>query len=292
MPPPEALESPLPRAIALEEVTDAELTRFADLIYARTGIRVSPQKRMLLSNRLRRRLRATGVKNFGHYFDHLKRLRPDDAEWDAFLQEITTHETYLFRDESQWRWFRGEFLPECAEAARSGRRARSLRIWSAACSTGDEPATAACCIAASLPNFSQWNVRITATDIGVGALDQARRGEFGQRAMRLAPDDVRRRFFAKDASAAVWRARPILTDMIAYRQHNLMQPLEEKAFDLVMLKNVLIYFDPASRATVVGHVRASIRPGGYLLIGAAEGVSDLLHDFHRLHPWLYRRPAP
>ena len=172
---------------ALEQVSEAELARFAALIYARTGIRVSPQKRTLLSNRLRRRLRVTGIAGFGAYYEHLKRLRSHDPEWDAFLQEITTHETYLFRDEKHWEWFCREFLAECQAQAAAGQRRRTLRIWSAACSTGDEPVTAACCAAACLADFSQWSVRIVGTDIGVGALEQARAGVFGQRAMRLVP---------------------------------------------------------------------------------------------------------
>ena len=268
------------------------MARFAALIYARTGIRISPQKRTLLSNRLRRRLRASGIKSFAQYYDHLKGLRSSDPEWDAFLQEITTHETYLFRDESQWQWFRQEFLAECASEAAAGRRRRSLRIWSAACSTGDEAFTAACCAAACLPIFGQWNVSIVGTDIGVGALEQARCGVFGQRAMRLVPDNYCRRFFTKAADAPVWHAKPILTGMVSFRRHNLMEALAEKPFDLVLLKNVLIYFDAASKNTVLGHVRSSIRPGGLLITGAAEGIADWVHDFQRLQPWLHRKPEP
>ena len=110
---------------SLDQVTEAELRRFAELIYARTGIHVSPQKRTLLSNRLRRRLRVTGIADFAQYYDHLRRLRPNDAEWDAFLQEITTHETYLFRDEGQWDWLAGNSwqtaTPRPARANASGR---------------------------------------------------------------------------------------------------------------------------------------------------------------------------
>ena len=284
------LEIPAFSGAPLAQVTDVELGRFADLIYARTGIRVSPQKRTLLSNRLRRRLRVTGIADFAAYFEHLKRLRPADAEWDAFLQEITTHETYLFRDENQWDWFRREFMAECAARGTSAGQQRSLRIWSAACSTGDEAMTAACCIAACLPNVSQWNIRIVGTDIGVGALEQARSGVFGERAMRLTPDDYRQRFFTKVDNAAVWRAKPILTGMVDFRQHNLMDVLAEKPFDLVFLKNVLIYFDAASKKTVVGRICASIRPGGLLVAGAAEGISELLQGLQRIHPWLYRKP--
>ena len=135
---------------SLQQVTDTELRKFAELIYDRTGIRVSPQKKTLLSNRLRRRLRQTGIETFGEYFKYLRTLKSRDSEWDAFLQEITTHETYLFRDEAQWDWFRKTYLPERLAESRSG-SARKFRIWSAACSTGDEAMTIATCVAASLP---------------------------------------------------------------------------------------------------------------------------------------------
>ncbi len=274
----------------LEQVTDKELRQFADLIYSRTGIRVSPQKKTLLSNRLRRRLRQTGIDSFTAYFEHLKKLSAGHAEWDAFLQEITTHETYLFRDEQQWTWFRNAYLEEVSARARGGKGPKTLRLWSAASSTGDEAYTAACCIAACLPNASQWTIQIVGTDIGAGAIEQAKAGVFGERAMRLVPEDYRRRFFTKAKDAHLWQAKPVLRHMVAFRQHNLMQPLRDRPFDMAFLKNVLIYFDAASKKTVVENVRAAIRPGGLLLAGAAEGITDYVRDFQRLQPWLYRSP--
>jgi len=235
----------------LVEVTDGELARYAELIYRRTGIRVAPQKKTLLSNRVRRRLRETGIDSYGAYYQHLKRLRPSDPEWGAFLQEITTHETYLFRDEGHWDWLRNVYLPQVAAEARSGSRPRRLRVWSAACSTGDEPFTAACCIADSLANHQQ--------------------------------------FFKKAAGAGVWQAKPVLTRMVAFRHHNLLDPLREMPFDLVFVKNVLIYFDRASKRRVMDNVRAAVRPGGLLVAGAAEGIGELLKDYARVQSWLYRR---
>jgi len=272
------------------QVTDAELKKFAELIYNRTGIRVSPQKKTLLSNRLRRRLRETGIETFGDYYRHLKKLRSQAPEWDAFLQEITTHETYLFRDEQQWEWFRKEYLADRAAEARQG-APKKLRIWSAACSTGDEPYTLACCISADLTNHGQWDVTILGTDIGTGAIEQASTALFGERAMRLVSPDLRRRFFTQAKDAAIWQAKPALTKMIRFKQHNLMEPLREPPFDLVLLKNVLIYFDAASKQTVMDNVRAAIRPGGLLMAGAAEGIAEMVRDFTRVHPWLYRKPA-
>ncbi len=273
----------------LKQVTDAELRDFAELIYQRTGIHVSPQKKMLLSNRLRRRLRETEIEDFTEYYKYLKRLKDTDPEWDAFLQEITTHETYLFRDESQWNWFRTVYLAARAAESPAAGGKRELRIWSAACSTGDEPYTAACCIAAALPNLAQWNIRILGTDIGIGALEQAEAGIFGERSMHLVPEDYRRRFFRKAPKAQVWQARPELASMLGFKQHNLMAPLKEKPFDIVFLKNVLIYFDAASKRTVMNNVRAVIRPGGLLVAGAAEGITEIVKDWKRLQPWLYQK---
>ena len=169
--------APIASVVPLTEVTDEQLA-LCGVDLPATGIRVVPQKKTLLSNRVRRRLRETGIAGFDEYYKHLTRLRADDPEWDEFLQEITTHETYLFRDENQWRWFRETYLPQCAAEARSGNRPASLRIWSAACSTGDEAFTAACCVAACLPNYQQWRIRILGTDIGVGAVAQATSARF------------------------------------------------------------------------------------------------------------------
>jgi len=289
MPMPEAVQLTFPE-INLPQVTDDQLARYARLIYDRTGIRVSPQKKTLLSNRLRRRLRDTGIRGFETYYDYLRQLRADDPEWDAFLQEITTHETYLFRDEVQWDWFRNSFLPDCAEAARQGRQPRQLRIWSAACSTGDEAYTMACCLAAHLPNFQAWTIRILGTDIGVGAIQKAEEAVFGQRSMRLVRPEYLR-FFTKARDGHIWQAKPVLRDMVRFRRHNLLERLPELPFDLVVLKNVLIYFDATSKARVIENVRATLRAGGLLMTGAAEGVADLVRDYERVQPWLFRHPC-
>jgi chemotaxis protein methyltransferase CheR len=276
---------------SLEQVSDSLLARYADLVYTKTGIRVSPQKKALLSNRLRRRLRSTGIEGFEQYYHHLKQLSPRDPEWDAFLQEITTHETYLFRDRTQWDWLCHVYLPQRAAAPPPHGQQRSLRIWSAACSTGDEAFTAACCIAAHLPNFAQWKIQIVGTDIGKGAVEQARTGTFGERAMRLVPDAQRRCYFSKTKSTDEWQAKPILTGMVTFRQHNLLEPLHERPFDLVFLKNVLIYFDRESKKRVIANLQSMVSPGGFLVAGTAEGVAELLKGFERVESWLLRKPA-
>ncbi len=274
--------------VAAEQINDAEMTRFVDLIYKVTGIRISTQKKTLLSNRIRRRLKQTGVETFEAYYLKLKRLPASDLEWDRFLEEVTTHETFLYRDQVQWDWFQREFLPGVIASQRETKGPKALRIWSAACSTGDEAMTIATCIASTLPNLSEWRVQIVGTDIGVGALEQAKKAVYNERAMHLVPEICKKKFFTRQPDGTSWQANPILTGMVNYRQHNLLEPLNEAPFDLVFLKNVLIYFDDVSKKTAVGHIRKLIRPGGLLVAGAAEGVSDLLRELQRLQPWLYQ----
>ncbi len=272
-------------------VTDAQLANYAKLIYKRTGIRISPQKKTLLSNRLRRRLRKTGIEGYDDYFKHLNGLPPSDPEWDLFLQEITTHETFLFRDEIHWQWFRDTYLPQIASDARKEKRKRTLRILSAACSTGDEAFTIATCVAAELTTLGSWKIEILGTDIGVGAVEQARSAVFGERAMRLVPEKLQKRFFTKAKDVNIWHAKPMLTQMTRFRPHNLIEPLQEAPFDIVFLKNVLIYFDNPSKEIVLDHMRKVICPGGYLIAGAAEGIAGLVKDMRREHSWLFQKKS-
>ena len=142
-----------------------------------------------------------------------------------------------------------------------------------------------------MPDFAKWNVQILGTDIGIGAVEQARTAVFGERAMGLVPDAYRKGYFTKAKDAEIWQAGPVLTRMVAFRQHNLLEPLREKPFDLVFLKNVLIYFDRDSKKRVMANVQPMIRPGGMLVAGAAEGVTDLVRGLMRIEPWLYQKPG-
>lgn len=271
-----------------EQISDALLSQYADLIYSVAGITISPQKKVLLSNRLRRRLKATGIESFEAYYRHLKKLSASEPEWDEFLQVVTTHETYLFRDERHWTWLSEEYLPAVRTECASGKRSRELRLWSAACSTGDEAYSMASCIADGLIDRDRWSISIVGTDIGTGAVEEARNAVFNERAMRLVPERMKTRFFTKARDAEVWTAKPELSKWVQFKQHNLLDRLPDAPFDVVYLKNVLIYFDAGSKQKVVDHVRSKIKPGGYLVTGGAEGISSMLKDMDSIHPWLHR----
>ncbi|MBA4016971.1 MAG: histidine kinase [Pirellula sp.] len=273
------------------DVTPQQLRRYAQLVYQKIGVTISEQKTTLLSNRLRRRLRATGLKCYDDYYELLCRTSTADAEWEAFLQEVTTHETFLFRDKTHWDWIHGVFLPELMAQVRAGKRRPTLRVWSAACSTGDEATSVACCAADKLSPLANWKVEIVGTDVGCGAVAAAQRGEFSERAVRLVPESMRKRFFEHAPGSPIWSSKPVLRDMLRFTTHNLLEPSREAPFDLVLLKNVLIYFDAASKKKVLDQVRRVIRPGGVLITGAAEGVSELVRDLETTHGWLHRIPT-
>lgn len=279
----------MPLATTPQLLTDDEQARFAALIYERTGIRIPPQKKTLMSNRIRRLLRNRDAETFESYYRHLRGLPSSHADWDAFLQEITTHETYLFRDMNQWDWFRDTYLAELRSRQRRDGGPATLRIWSAACSTGDEPYTIACCVADRLGATGQWQVEIVGTDIGSDALRQAREAILDERAMQYVPDHYRRRFFTA-SDGGRWQAKPILTDRVRFRSHNLLEPMRGLPFDLIFLKNVLIYFDADSKRRVFAQIDQALKGQGLLVSGPAEGIGDLVGGYDRLQPWLHRKP--
>lgn len=264
------------------------MKRYGDFIYEVAGIRIASQKKTMLSNRLRRRLRATGIEDFDEYLNQLKRLPRSHEEWDAFLQEVSTHETYLFRDAGQWEWFQSTFLANIVSDARKGLRERNIRIWSAASSTGDEAHTVAACIAAKVPNLAQWKIEILGTDIGHDAVRQATEGVFDERAMHQVPLEYTRRFFDARPDGKTWIFKSMYKDWLKFRKHNLLDPIREKPFDLVFVKNVLIYFDRESKTRVLGNILPLIKPGGYLLTAAAEGVANLVPMLTKQNAWLFR----
>jgi chemotaxis protein methyltransferase CheR len=142
-----------------------------------------------------------------------------------------------------------------------------------------------------LSPLSAWKVEILGTDIGAGAVEKARRLTFGERAMHLVPDSYRKRFFAPVATSCDFTAKPILRDMLHFQVHNLLEVLREPPFDLIVLKNVMIYFDNESKKKVLDNIRKLLRPDGTIITGPADGASEFLKDFRSSQGWLHRAPS-
>ena len=270
------------------ELTDDEFKRFCGLIYRTAGIRIADTKRVLVANRVRRRLRATGIKTFSEYYSFLT-SPAGGGEMPLFLDAITTNETYFYRDIHQYAWLGETFLPEIAQRTAQHKRPRSLRIWSAACSTGEEPYSIALKVMAKRHLLSGWKIALVGTDLSGAVLASARAGVYDERAIRQVTPEERKRFFDENAAAGRWTIKDEVRSLVTWKLHNLLTPLREEPFDCIFLKNVLIYFDAASKQTVVRNVLAAMAKGGYLVIGPTEGIYTMLDPLTKLKPWLYQK---
>lgn len=273
----------------LVRLNPSQFERFRDFVYAKSGIRIPPNKVTMLSNRIRRRLKAGEFDDFDAYYSYL--TGPGAGrELEHFLDSITTNETSFFRTPHHFDWIRGEFLDEMVAQARRGERPQSLRLWSAGCATGAEPYTIAICLKENLYRLRGWDLTIVGTDISQEALRAAQDGAFAPRALTCFENerDLRRHFVAAER-AEHWRVRPDVRELVVFENHNLMQPMVRAPFDCVFIRNVLIYFDRASKETAIHNLIQAMAPGGYLVVGPSEGIYDMLDPLERIHPFVYRK---
>jgi chemotaxis protein methyltransferase CheR len=270
------------------ELTQDEFERFCAKIYEVSGIRIPGTKKVMVSNRLRRRLRATGIAGFSDYYRYLI-SSAGVAEMPLFLNEITTNETYFYRDVHHFDWLRDAYFPELVDEFRHRKRSRKLRIWSAASSTGEELYSIAMRLAPLRAQFAGWTITLLGTDLSVAALQAARAGSYDERAVRLVSQADRQRFFDHDPQTSRYIVKEELRAMASWKVHNLLQPLKEEPFDCIFIKNVLIYFDAESKKIVTRHLINSLAKGGYLVVGPTEGIYNMLEPLEKRKTWLYQR---
>jgi chemotaxis protein methyltransferase CheR len=272
------------------ELNTEEFTRFQQFIYETCGIRVPETKRSLLSNRIRRRVKAGGFDGFRSYLQHLTSRR-GQGEIESFLDVVTTNETSFFRTDKHFDWFRSEFVPEAIRNAQQGLRPRSLRVWSAACSTGEEPYTLAICLLENQFRLKNWKLKVVGTDISTEAIQQAERGIYKERAMEGVDSKRRRRYFTQPSGQPLWLVRPAVKELVEFQRHNLIEPLGLEPFDCVLIRNVLIYFDRDSRQRVIHNLVSSMTDNAYLIVGPSEGIYDMLGNLKKHSTFLFQKTA-
>jgi chemotaxis protein methyltransferase CheR len=250
-----------------------------------TGIALSEQKRELVYGRLARRLRALNLKTFREYRNL---LASDSDELVQFCNAITTNLTAFFREPHHFDHLRDEVLKPLA--AQGGRR--RFRIWSAACSTGEEPYTLAMTVLEALPEAERWDLRILATDLDSDVLGKASRGVYLADRLRTLSAERRRRFFTpvQGAREASFQVTPDLQRLITFKQLNLMHPLPMKGpLDLIVCRNVLIYFDKDTQRDLVSRMSRLQRPGDLLYLGHSESLFKVSNDYSLIGRTIYRR---
>lgn len=250
------------------ELNDATFDLFRELIHRETGITMRESKKVLVTNRVRRRLAALRLPSYEAYYDMLTSARAGAAgEMAHFIDAVSTNETYFFRGDSHFDAMRSLVLPELFS------RKQSLRIWSAGCSTGEEPYTLAMVILECAKGKWNGEISITATDINTSVIGRAREGTYAGRTLQRVPREILERYF-EPLDAGAWRVIEPVRRRVSFSVHNMLveQP-PGQGFEIIFCRNVMIYFDRETQARLVdGSFASAISKDGYLFIGHAESL--------------------
>jgi chemotaxis protein methyltransferase CheR len=266
-------------------ITAEEFQRFRTLIYDESGISLSEQRQTLLASRLSKRLRDLGLASFSEYYAMVTR-DPTSEEFTRMLDLISTNKTNFFREPKHFDFLRNQIVPELEHTKR-------IRIWSSACSTGEEPYTIAMTLFDSVQNSAQWDFRILASDLSTRVLAKAVSGMYEEDRFRGVPPDVIKRHFLRGRGdqTGIFKVKPHLADAITFRHVNLMDdrfPIKSP-LDLIFCRNVMIYFDRSTQENVVNKFHHYLKPGGYLFIGHSESLQWVTHPFKTVAPTIYQK---
>ncbi len=269
----------------LIQLSDQEFATIQKTVYEAAGIAIADSKRRLLSGRVRQRLKALSLDSFAAYLKFLASDRTG-VELIALLDVVSTNETSFFRTQTHFDWFENTFLPEQSELLNESNGPKRLTIWSAASSTGEEAYTLAMLLYRNRDKFRGVEMRILGSDISTSVVERARIARYNNDAVNKLPEEFKQYFEAKDGGMQVIEPVKKLVD---FQTHNLMKPAPLNRLDCVFVRNVLIYFDRKSKASVIEAVIKCLRPGGYLVVGPSEGILEVPDGLARRQPFLFQR---
>ena len=271
-------------------VSPAVFQKFQKLIYSETGIWLGSSKTALLCGRLFRRLRELGIASLEIYYERV--AGPEQHEERArMIDAITTNETRFFREPRQFEFLMQKVFPRWRADAEQGVRAKRVRLWSAGCSSGEEPYTLAMLLERHLPSAEGWDARILATDISNRVLEKARKGIYPLARSGELPQDLLHGFMLRGMAErhGEMKVKIELQQMIDFRRLNLDQEsgISEGPFDVIFCRNVLIYFDLASKRRVVESLVRHLVATGFLFVGHAENLNSVSPQLRSLEPSIY-----
>ncbi len=266
--------------------------KFKKLIYSETGIWLGPAKTALLCGRLFRRLRSLEIASLEDYYDVV--ARPDQPDERArMIDAITTNETRFFREPRQFEFLAQTLIPRWRAEEERHLRAKKIRIWSAGCSSGEEPYTVAMLLARHLPPAEGWDVRLLATDISNRVLEKAQRGIYPIARAAELPAHFLHDFMLRGMAEreGEMKVKVEVQQMIDFRRLNLdrQYDLVDSPFDAIFCRNVLIYFDTASKRRVIERLAGHLAHEGVLFVGHAENLSSFSAQLRSLEPTIYAK---
>jgi len=274
-------------------LSDAQYRLFRDWIAERCGLWFAPDSRFVLERRLARRVRELDLGSFAAYFYQLRSDANDEGEIGTLIDELTTNETYFLRERGQLSALVAEILPEWVERRR--RQGGPVSIWSAGCASGEEPYSIV--MLAREAGFEPGrHFRVYASDVSRRMLQAARRGIYRGSSFRETEDALRRRYFVE--KDGVWRIADEIKRHVVFTRANLVESSKSwvlGAMDVILCRNVIMYFDTPTRRRVVERFAEKLTPGGYLLLGHAESLIQVSSAFELRHlrsDLVYQKPLP
>jgi chemotaxis protein methyltransferase CheR len=260
----------------------AQFDMLCGKVYQLCGIKLTAGKEQLVHSRLTKRLVALSMDNFEEYFELIGGSGgKQEIVW--MLDALSTNKTSFFRENQHFDFLRDNVLPHLRE--------KRLRIWSAACSSGEEPYSIAMLLAESLPNFKTWDIRILGTDISTTVLNKASNAVYSEDILDPVPAAWRAKYFTiENKNERTWRVLPELRKLMSFARLNFMESFPMRGpFDVIFCRNAMIYFDKKTQEKLVQRFYELIAPGGFLFVGHAESLNGANHKFRYIKPATYQK---
>ncbi len=272
------------------KLSDSEFTAISNLVYKKAGINLHAGKKELVRARLATIIREENFGTFGNFFEHTVQDQTGN-ELVRLLDAIATNLTNFFREPVHFSFMAETFLPEIISSKRNG-HLKHLRIWSAGCSTGEEPYSIAMTLFDHLPSIASMDVKILATDLSTQVLKIALKGVYPDEKVSGVTPETLRKYFQKGHHSAEgsFRVKDEVKKLITFRRLNLNDAFPVKGpFDLIFCRNVMIYFDKNIQQALVSRFYNILKTDGYLLIGHAESLGLTNNNFHYVQPTIYKK---
>ena len=275
-----------------EGLSSADFDRLRALIYQESGISLGSDKKTMVEIRIKRRLLGLDISSFGEYCDRLFAPEGRDTELVHLIDVITTNKTDFFREAGHFDYLVSQALPDLA--AHKGANRKSL-VWSAGCSTGEEPYTLAMVLSEYSQECPGFRFSVLATDISTAVLAKAAMGIFKSELVRPVPKDLQRKYFlrSRDPASDLLRVVPEVRSLIEFRRVNFMDAdfgLAESP-EIIFCRNVIIYFDRPTQCRLLGRLTRQLAPGGYFFAGHSESLQGMDLPLRPVAPSVYRKPG-
>ena len=273
-------------------LSDRELQRFSSFIYDHAGIKMPPAKKTMLEARLQKRLKANSISSFEEYGNYVFSKEGRASELIHLIDVVTTNKTDFFREPGHFNFMVKTALPDILQA-RGDMSRDPVRVWSAGCSTGEEPYTLAMVLTEFASAHPDFRVSITASDICTQVLQTAQTGIYPEERTDPIPLNLKKKYLtrSREKSRSLVRICPQLRSLVAFRRINFMDDdfgIAEK-MDIMFCRNVVIYFDKPTQQTLMKKFHKQLKPGGYLFIGHSETLSGLDVNFKAVASTVYRK---